>query len=229
MSLLDELAQPTYEMEACITSEIKPIVLDAGSMFYDKYNKHSNSCGWLSIHAAIHFATFCAQNVPADLTMLLHSYKLLPTKLKIKSGEYGLNTRIKDENIRVLAKKLNIQILVWEFGQPNAFNEAGSKRLTINLWLSMAHYCVLLQTKEEQIRAREFVGLFPKFGYSVYQLDPAGDEKSSEEIARLLQAEEIALAIQSDEYAHAKQADEIAKQEMEQLDIDIAIQLSLLL
>jgi hypothetical protein len=187
---LAELSKETYNQEAHITEAYSPLVIDAGSDHYDQAgNYDSNACGWLAVHAALHYSYYIGK-LPERLLGAFKNHDLLPPKLKSMSGHVAPHERMTDANLRTLSDNLGIRITVYEKGAPTAYGD----RLDfgVRLWLSQYHYTALIALKddvgEHAERVVGFASRFPRLRYEAKQLVPL----TAENYDRQLAASEIA-------------------------------------
>ncbi len=151
-------------------NEHHPFIIDAGSQFIDDNGcTHHNACGWLSVHCALHYSYFTGE-LPDNLVSPLLNKQIIPAKLKEMCGVSSTIKKILPDNLRTIATKLNICIVV---NNCNLTDTYGNKnQFTIHLWLSSEHYGIRLTEHdyEPSIVAMVFVNQFQSLGYRARRL-----------------------------------------------------------
>ncbi len=179
-----DLSAATFQQEATLTSQVAPLVINAGSIFIDPWgDKHTDACGWLAVHAALQYAAYI-EMLPIGLYKKLMSGAYTPTKLKILSDCTTFDTRMSDEHIKRLCAALNIDIVLWEKNAPVHFRETSPFR--IDLWLTCYHYYAYIRDAAEQSRVTRFVASAPFGGLSYDTLKPATQIAQDAALARMI-------------------------------------------
>lgn len=177
-----QLIQITFEQENQITEEIKPLVLDPGSVCIDVHGvEHTLACGWLAIQAGLLYADF-SETIPVGLWKKMTQGLLRFEFLKAMSSCTYSNARLSEPNIRKLSASLNITIVVWETGTPTYYNEYADFR--IDLWLTSGHYYLYIRDPAREQHARYFAS---QYGYTVDFLAPITLIKKDKALAKALQ------------------------------------------
>ena len=181
------------------------IFIDAGSVFSDGTKIHRNACGWLAIHAALHYNAYMHQlSPPTSLKMIYYEY--LPQKLK----EYSIpqSSRTDDyyfiecdlahltalSESRILHNPLKVHYRNIEHILPPLEPQtSNSHQNMIHIWLANHHYYAAIPGGRERLQYAQtktnvtaFVAKYPQL-YKLFT-DPliANDEA----LARILQDEE---------------------------------------
>lgn len=197
MNTLNDVTDCTYETEAALTRAYGdgrgPLVLDGGSVFAQDAggggrggghtSRHSNACGWLAIHAALHYADYL-DRLPERLRVQLRAGMLGPAQLKLISGggsPLSLDAKIEPDGAenytgytRICAH-LGICIVLHYSstdgqGDPiytaRAFRPEYRPNLTIELWQARGHICAFYPDRTQRRGLRRFARQFSSFNYT---------------------------------------------------------------
>lgn len=131
-----------------------PFVADSGSVYTEPYRRvqHQSMCGWLSVFWGVKFAMYLDMFPDNHIVSMLKT-SLSPVLLKNLSRCTTLDQCITEEEFALLAKLLNVRILIQyppfttEDGRYNdgqvLYNSTAI--VTICLWFHDAHYTVLIE------------------------------------------------------------------------------------
>ncbi len=179
--------------------ELKPWVIDPQSTFIDRWgNTHSDACGWLAIHAAIHYDIYRKYSaVPSNIKAMWDRGELCPSALKLKSGCNYTAERIQQSEITKLCKELDIGISehfinttpgdVKHMATNYPIGEARNGKYYVDIWLTEGtwHYYAYIGG-ESSLEASQFALENKHYGYNYYQLDPLKELESDAELAKRL-------------------------------------------
>lgn len=161
-------------LENTITEYFRPTVIDSGMSFTDSFGRtHTNACGWLSVHAALHFK-YAMGGLPTRLHNLLTCGGISPERLKLVSKCDNINARIDEYNqFTPIAHWLGVSIIVWIQGDPHIY---GDYTTSIHIWLTSGHHTAyvnpMCQQPNAEVFAKKFANKFPMFGYTAHTMEP---------------------------------------------------------
>jgi hypothetical protein len=175
----------SYEYDERIIMRERPVVLDGGSVFRDKHNiLHTDACGWIAIHAALHLLLFCGL-LPKKIADRLARGELAPGELKAISGTTQTDVRISREDFTAIGNAIGVQFVIHEPDMPSLRHQRfGKKRnsFQVHLYFALAHYTVNLRKFDEQI-LEEFTTVFRHLNYTVINLADQCYSESDRQLA----------------------------------------------
>lgn len=160
--------------------EENPIVLDAGSMFYDKDgNKHADACAFLAIHAAVHLYYKSGIMVNDELITRMKNGEFEPIKLKQACEFTSFDDRVEPSHLDRIGIYMKCQILVHSPGGiKERYGIKKKRQLVIHLYHALSHYTVCL-FGVDLAYCRWFVTGWWHLGYQLTNLaDQCADELS---------------------------------------------------
>lgn len=198
-----------YEYEEQFAAHERPLVLDAGSAFTDKYgNVHTDACGWLAIHAAFHLLYSLGKLKSEHATMLING-QLRPEHLKLMLNWItDKNVRITDDDIDAIGIKLNLKIVVHEPGHQTA-RKYGKIRnaYQLHLYYFRAHYYVPIDKYDINIVEEHVDTWGNRLNYTVMNLGDLCNISTDAKLAREIADEDLAREI-ADEDIRALENDD---------------------
>ncbi len=185
-----------FDKEQSMLNHVRPCVIDANSIYYDKWgDRHTDACGWLSIHAALHYDLERGK-LPQHLVKMWNEGMLTTTELKLLSKCNYTEERILPEEIATICTKLGIEIHVYHLlpgvGMGVDYYPRSDEHIEgmyhIDLWLSEAHYCVYI-SPSDAANAKRFATKHKRCGYKYKVLNPLPSLAKDRKLAEKIQSE----------------------------------------